>query len=114
KITYNYQLERLAQNPLLLTLILHLYDKSELIIPRTINEFYTNVMKCLLQDWKTQKKILNRNTIYYDIKYSVLQNISYKLYLINRSTLKYTDIISVINPIAKKFGELPKTIFNEI
>ena len=114
KITYNYQLERLAQNPLLLTLILHLYDKSELIIPRTINEFYTNVMKCLLQDWETQKKILNRNTIYYEIKYSVLQNIAYKLYLINRSTLKYTDIISVINPIAKKFGELPKTIFNEI
>lgn len=114
KIIYNYQLERLAQNPLLLTLILYLYDKSKLIIPNTINEFYTNSMKCLLEDWESQKNIFNRNTVNYEIKICALQNIAYTFFQNKEVPLKYTDIIYSINQIANQYGELPKTIFREI
>lgn len=83
RIVNNYQLERLAQNPLLLTLIAYLYEKEELVVPKTISDFYDNSMNCLLEDWEEQKKTLvNRHKVKSEAKIMALQNLANKVYKI--------------------------------
>ena len=62
-------MERLASNPLLLTLIAYLYEHSELNEPESIADFYQKALTCLLDKWEDEKKILKRTKVDLDIKY---------------------------------------------
>lgn len=80
KILCSYQLERLAGNPLLLTLIAYLYEHSELNEPKSIADFYQMAITCLLDKWEDEKKILKRTKVDLDIKCIFLERTAYWLF----------------------------------
>ncbi len=99
KIIGNYQLERLAGNPLLLTLICYLSEKTKLGIPKSITSFYEESIKCLLEDWEDTKKISKRIYTDSEIKQYLLEEIAYWQYSNEKNEFKYEEIKDII----KKF-----------
>lgn len=85
KIISNTQLELLAENPLLLTLISYLYDNSKLKVPNSIVEFYIESTRCLLDNWESEKEnkgyLARRNKITCETKIVFLEEIAYHLYV---------------------------------
>lgn len=114
KILGNYQLERLAGNPLLLTLICYLTETSKLELPNSISAFYEESIKCLLENWEDEKKIARRIYIDIEIKEYMLEEIAYWQYGNEEVEFKYTDIRSVIKRVNAEYGENAKNVFREI
>ncbi len=115
RIVNNYQLERLAQNPLLLTLIAYLYEKEELVVPKTISDFYDNSMNCLLEDWEEQKKTLvNRHKVKSEAKIMALQNLANKVYENKSDVVRWIDMIRAAKPAAEEYAEEVKEVVQEI
>lgn len=113
KILYNYQLERLAHNPLLLTLITYLYDNSDLFLPNNTVEFYKEAIRCLLEKWEQEKRILKRTHIPYEIKCIFLEEISYWLFSCDETCFSRIDAHKATKSILE-YGYTQDMVFNEI
>lgn len=113
KILNSYQLERLASNPLLLTLIAYLYEHSELNEPESIADFYQKALTCLLDKWEDEKKILKRTKVDLDIKYIFLERTAYWLFENEETFFKKSDIFKEVLDL-NQYGIELNTIFNEI
>lgn len=113
KILGNHQLEKLAQNPLLLTLICYLYDISKLHIPENVTGFYKEATKCLLENWENEKKIFKRLKIDFDVKSIYLEKIAFYLYYRKEEVFNKSDILRETRDITD-YGILPQNVFQEI
>lgn len=113
KILCSYQLERLAGNPLLLTLIAYLYEHSELNEPKSIADFYQMAITCLLDKWEDEKKILKRTKVDLDIKCIFLERTAYWLFEHEETFFKKIDLFKAIGDI-NQYGIELNTIYNEI
>lgn len=114
KILNNYQLERLAETPLLLTLISYLYDKSSLKLPNSITEFYTEAIKCLLEKWESEKKILKRTHFDDDLKSLFLEEVAYWLFDNEEETFSKNEMMRVTKDIISDYGVSQRAVFEEI
>lgn len=113
KILGNHQLEKLARNPLLLTLICYLFDISRLHMPENVTEFYREGMKCLLENWENEKKIFKRLKIDFDIKSIYLEKIAFYLYCSKEDFFCKSDIFKATKDIVN-YGITQKNVFQEI
>lgn len=113
RIINNYQLERLAENPLLLTLMSYLYDNSQLKSPNSITNFYMESTRCLLENWESEKRIIKRTKIDYDIKDIFLQKIAYYIYRSGDLSFTKSQIMKETKDIID-YGINQQSIFNEI
>lgn len=113
RILYNYQLERLAGNPLLLTLIAYLYEHSELHDPESTADFYEKAMICLLDKWEGEKKIPKRTKIDLEIKYIFLETAAFWLFENEETFFKKLDIFKVSYSLIQ-YGISLDTVFDEI
>lgn len=114
KIIGNYQLERLAGNPLLLTLICYLSEKTKLGIPKSITSFYEESIKCLLEDWEDTKKISKRIYTDSEIKQYLLEEIAYWQYSNEKNEFKYEEIKDIIKKVHIEYGEEIRKVLDEI
>ena len=113
KILENHQLEKLAQNPLLLTLICYLFDISKLHMPENVTEFYKEGTKCLLENWENEKRIFKRLKIDFDVKSIYLEKIAFYLYCKKEDVFNKSDIFRETKDIVD-YGTPQKNVFQEI
>ena len=112
QIINNYQLERLAKNPLLLTLIAYLYETSSLEMPTSITEFYLQAIKCLLEQWENEKKIFPRIKVESWLKGMFLEETANWVF---NNTYIFTkrDVMKATKKLLD-YGTPQSNIFNEI
>lgn len=114
KILNNYQLERLAETPLLLTLISYLYDRSSLKLPNSITEFYMEATMCLLEKWEAEKNILKRTHFDTDLKSMFLEKVAYWLFVHEEETFSKNEMMRVTKNITLDYGVSQRAVFEEI
>lgn len=114
KIIMNIQLEHLAQNPFLLTLICYMYEKKAQIDKNTIADFYLEASNCLLKSWEAKKKIQNRVHIEIETKEEALACFAYFMVTNQRSWCGRKDAILAMEQCAKEYGVETGKILDEI
>jgi len=80
RLTSDFQLGRLAQNPFLLTMICNLYGKNDLSVINSITQFFSEAIKCMLETWEQKKPFPPRFLTETDQKLSVLAHLAYEQY----------------------------------
>ncbi len=78
RILNTVQLENMVTNPLLLTMITHVYSTNEFIFSNSKVKLYRQCCECLLKKWEDKKRKIKRLK-----RYSTLDNVDLKLDLLS-------------------------------
>jgi HEAT repeat protein len=73
------QIQGLAQNPLLLSLICSLYQTQDLILPAKRNEVYRQAVDYMLRDWVENRKLVSLSGAKRIAKIRLLEMVAYEL-----------------------------------
>lgn len=116
RIIMNSQLEHLAENPFLLTLICYMYKNDAEIEKDNITDFYLEASRCLLKKWEKSKKIQNRVSISLEDKEDALAAFAYFQLKLSgdQSWMSKKEAIKAIEESAKMCGISPSSLLEEI
>lgn len=102
RIINTVQLENVASNPLLLTMIAHTYSKSDFLFFGGRLTLYKQCCECLLKNWEVKKSLLKRIKRYttldnVELKIELLSLFAYYLYKNKYSYIKESDLLQLWN-----------------
>lgn len=114
KILVSPQLDHLASNVLILTLICYMFDCNVKIEHDTIVDFYIEASKCLLESWEKDKRIQKRTELPLRVKEEALAAFAYYQLRNSETWTCRSKIVESIKECADKYGNTPDDILKEI
>jgi hypothetical protein len=91
------QINGLAQNPLLLSLICSLYQEKELVLPARRSQLYKTAVNYMLNQWRTQHSHQQPDEGWLDAKLELLEWLAYQMSCEGKEVISLRDLRKTID-----------------
>ena len=118
RIIRTVQIENVVSNPLLLTMLTHVYSSSDFKFTNSRLDLYSNCTKCLLEQWDAEKtkrkRIVRHISVDTEVKVKLLAYFAHNLYIRNINAISKNELSQLFtkHPLEKScfHGQAPKII----